>query len=46
MDIIAKIPPPFQLAGILHRPDPSAKINGAVEEMRKLSFFPWVYVEL
>jgi hypothetical protein len=32
MDIIAKIPPPFQLAGILHCPAHSAKINGAEKE--------------
>jgi len=32
MDIIAKIPLPFQLAGILHCPAHSAKINGAEKE--------------
>jgi hypothetical protein len=37
MDIIAKIPPPLQLAGILHHPDHSAKINGAAKRSKKMS---------
>jgi hypothetical protein len=40
MDIIAKISPPFQLAGILHCPDNSAKINRRENQ----AFFGFIFL--